>query len=50
MAKFFQKIFRDLLTAQYIHRTPLKRSTFPLLWLWNLVFDFSFGTLYRLRT
>ena len=29
-AKFLQKIFRHLLTAQYIYPSPLRRHTFPL--------------------
>ena len=41
----FSENFRDLRTAQYIYPTPLRRHTFPLLSIWNLVFELSSGTL-----
>ena len=44
-AKFLQKIFRGLLTTQYIYPTALRRHTFPLWSIWNLVFKLSSGTL-----
>ena len=39
------KIFRDLLTAQYIYATHLRRPTSPRLSIWNLVYDLRPGTL-----
>ena len=39
------KFFRGLLTAQYIYPTPLREPIAPLLSIWNLAFEFSFGTL-----
>ena len=43
-AKFLQKIFRGLLTTQYIYPTALRRRTFPLLSIWNLVANSRSGT------
>ena len=43
-AKFLQKIFRGLLTTQYIYPTALRTRTFPLLSIWNLVRDSRPGT------
>ena len=44
-AKFLQKLFRALLTTQYIYPTALRRRTFPLLSILNLVCCCDFGTL-----
>ena len=48
VGQIFSENFRDSLTAQRIYPSPLRRHTFPLLSIWNLVFDLGFGTLSRI--